>query len=181
MHKILKVIIWLVSISVTWGKNFFPHPLTHRLQYAVKEVWGIVSSLSLNNLHKQSCFLTGLYFFARICVFPKRKPAKSSFNSKTALVYFHCNRQWSLRRGCMDGRIPMRGILWPDRQQYLQAAPGKAYDAGKACGSGGPALPYNDDGWVMCAPTSIITLATCDRRVFGKNGRFLVIAGKVTG
>ena len=31
------------------------------------------------------------------------------------------------------------------------------------------------------APTSIITLATCDRRVFGKNGRFLVIAGKATG
>lgn len=30
------------------------------------------------------------------------------------------------------------------------------------------------------APTSIITLATCDRRVFGKNGRFLVIAGKST-
>ncbi len=28
------------------------------------------------------------------------------------------------------------------------------------------------------APTSIITLATCDRRVHGKNGRFLVIAGK---
>ena len=28
------------------------------------------------------------------------------------------------------------------------------------------------------APTSIITLATCDRRVFGKDGRFLVIAGK---
>ena len=28
------------------------------------------------------------------------------------------------------------------------------------------------------APTSIITLATCDRRVFGKNGRFLVIAGR---
>ncbi len=27
------------------------------------------------------------------------------------------------------------------------------------------------------APTSIITLATCDRRVHGKNGRFLVIAG----
>ena len=27
------------------------------------------------------------------------------------------------------------------------------------------------------APTSIITLATCDRRVFGKNGRFLIIAG----
>ena len=31
------------------------------------------------------------------------------------------------------------------------------------------------------APTSIITLATCDRRIFGKNGRFLVIAGKATG
>ena len=31
------------------------------------------------------------------------------------------------------------------------------------------------------APTSIITLATCDRRVRGKNGRFLVISGKVTG
>ena len=31
------------------------------------------------------------------------------------------------------------------------------------------------------APTSIITLATCDRRVHGKDGRFLVIAGKVTG
>ena len=31
------------------------------------------------------------------------------------------------------------------------------------------------------APTSIITLATCDRRVHGKNGRFLVVAGKVTG
>ncbi len=31
------------------------------------------------------------------------------------------------------------------------------------------------------AHTSIITLATCDRRVFGRNGRFLVIAGKVTG
>ena len=31
------------------------------------------------------------------------------------------------------------------------------------------------------APTSIITLATCDRRIYGKNGRFLVIAGKVTG
>lgn len=30
------------------------------------------------------------------------------------------------------------------------------------------------------APTSIITLATCDRRVFGKNGRFLVIAGRST-
>ena len=29
------------------------------------------------------------------------------------------------------------------------------------------------------APTSIITLATCDRRVHGKNGRFLVIAGIV--
>lgn len=28
------------------------------------------------------------------------------------------------------------------------------------------------------APTSIITLATCDRRIFGKNGRFLVIAGR---
>ncbi len=28
------------------------------------------------------------------------------------------------------------------------------------------------------APTSIITLATCDRRVHGKNGRFLIIAGK---
>ena len=28
------------------------------------------------------------------------------------------------------------------------------------------------------APTSIITLATCDRRIHGKNGRFLVIAGK---
>ena len=28
------------------------------------------------------------------------------------------------------------------------------------------------------APTSIITLATCDRRVHGKNGRFLVVAGK---
>lgn len=28
------------------------------------------------------------------------------------------------------------------------------------------------------APTSIITLATCDRRVHGKDGRFLVIAGK---
>ena len=28
------------------------------------------------------------------------------------------------------------------------------------------------------APTSIITLATCDRRVYGKDGRFLVIAGK---
>lgn len=28
------------------------------------------------------------------------------------------------------------------------------------------------------APTSIITLATCDRRAHGKNGRFLVIAGK---
>lgn len=27
------------------------------------------------------------------------------------------------------------------------------------------------------APTSIITLATCDRRVYGKDGRFLVIAG----
>lgn len=31
------------------------------------------------------------------------------------------------------------------------------------------------------APASIITLATCDRCVFGKGGRFLVIAGKVTG
>ncbi len=31
------------------------------------------------------------------------------------------------------------------------------------------------------APTSIITLATCDRRVFGKNGRFLVVAGKIAG
>lgn len=31
------------------------------------------------------------------------------------------------------------------------------------------------------APASIITLATCDRRVYGKNGRFLVIAGKITG
>ena len=31
------------------------------------------------------------------------------------------------------------------------------------------------------APTNIITLATCDRRVHGKNGRFLVIAGKITG
>ncbi len=31
------------------------------------------------------------------------------------------------------------------------------------------------------APTSIITLATCDRRVHGKSGRFLVIAGKVAG
>ena len=29
------------------------------------------------------------------------------------------------------------------------------------------------------APTSIITLATCDRRVHGKNGRFLVIAGNM--
>ena len=28
------------------------------------------------------------------------------------------------------------------------------------------------------APTSIITLATCDRRVYGKGGRFLVIAGR---
>ncbi len=28
------------------------------------------------------------------------------------------------------------------------------------------------------APTSIITLATCDRRVHGKNGRFLIIAGR---
>lgn len=28
------------------------------------------------------------------------------------------------------------------------------------------------------APTSIITLSTCDRRIHGKNGRFLVIAGK---
>ena len=30
------------------------------------------------------------------------------------------------------------------------------------------------------APTSIITLATCDRRIHGKNGRFLVVAGKIT-
>jgi len=29
------------------------------------------------------------------------------------------------------------------------------------------------------APISIITLATCDRRVHGKNGRFLIIAGKI--
>lgn len=29
------------------------------------------------------------------------------------------------------------------------------------------------------APVNIITLATCDRRVYGKNGRFLVVAGKV--
>ncbi len=28
------------------------------------------------------------------------------------------------------------------------------------------------------APASIITLATCDRRVYGKNGRFLIVAGK---
>ena len=31
------------------------------------------------------------------------------------------------------------------------------------------------------APISIITLATCDRRVHGKNGRFLVIAGNCVG
>ena len=31
------------------------------------------------------------------------------------------------------------------------------------------------------APTSIITLATCDRRVHGKDGRFLVVAGKTAG
>ncbi len=28
------------------------------------------------------------------------------------------------------------------------------------------------------APTSIITLATCDRRMHGKNGRFLIVAGR---
>ena len=31
------------------------------------------------------------------------------------------------------------------------------------------------------APASIITLATCDRRIHGKNGRFLVVAGKIAG
>lgn len=30
------------------------------------------------------------------------------------------------------------------------------------------------------APASIITLATCDRRVHGKNGRFLIVAGRST-
>ena len=39
----------------------------------------------------------------------------------------------------------------------------------------GRALYYEEPD---CAPTSIITLATCDRRVHGKDGRFLVIAGK---
>ena len=39
----------------------------------------------------------------------------------------------------------------------------------------GRALYYAEPDY---APTSIITLATCDRRVHGKNGRFLVIAGK---
>lgn len=39
-------------------------------------------------------------------------------------------------------------------------------------------------GWALYyaepdhAPTSIITFATCDRRIFGKSGRFLVIAGR---
>lgn len=31
------------------------------------------------------------------------------------------------------------------------------------------------------APVNIITLVTCDRRIFGKNGRLLVIAGKIIG
>ena len=39
----------------------------------------------------------------------------------------------------------------------------------------GRALFYEEPDY---APTSTITLATCDRRVHGKNGRFLVIAGK---
>ena len=42
----------------------------------------------------------------------------------------------------------------------------------------GRALYYEEPDHALA---SIITLATCDRRVFGKNGRFLVIAGKVTG
>lgn len=40
----------------------------------------------------------------------------------------------------------------------------------------GKALYYEEPDH---APASIITLATCDRRVYGKNGRFLVIAGKM--
>ena len=42
---------------------------------------------------------------------------------------------------------------------------------------------FNNSGKVwnsplIYAPAGIITLATCDRRVHGKNGRFLVMAGK---